>query len=126
MISGNNYSKTEDLNIEVDNGQDFSTTDTWGISATLDTNIANIVNASISANYQHSWTTTNSFLAKASHAVAPLTYGEIDEQVPVERVTGDFLATMGNTTFNFDGVSFDNPIPGGRGQYNYHTHAINN
>ena len=94
------------------------------MSATVDANSANIVNASISANYQHSWTTTTSFLAKASHPVAPLTYGEIDEQVPVERVTGDFLATMGNTTFTFNGITFDNPIPGGKGQYNYHWHSI--
>lgn len=125
-ISGNNTSPTEDGTLEIDNGQDFSTTDTWGISATVDTNIADIVNASISANYQHSWTTTTSFLAKYSHPITPLTYGEIDEQVPVERVTGNFLATMGNTTFQFDGVTFDNPIPGGKGQYNYHWHPLSN
>lgn len=124
VISGNNHSATEDETLEVDNGQDFSTTDSWGISATVDTNIADIVNASVSANYQHSWTTTSSFLAKASHPVAPLTYGELDEQVPVERVTGDFLATMGNTTFTFNGITFDHPIPGGKGQYNYHWHSI--
>lgn len=126
LISQNNTDPKLEGTIEVDRGQDFSTTDTWGISATLDTNIADIVNASVSANYQHSWTTTSSFSAKASHPVAPLTYGELDEQVPVERVTGDFTATMGNTTFDFTGITFDNPLPGGQGQYNYHWHALGN
>lgn len=110
--------------ISVERGQDFSTTDSWGISATVDTNIAEIVNASVSATYQHSWTTTSSFKAVDSHPVDPMTYGEIDERVPVERVTGDFQATMGNTTFHFTGISFDSPIPGGQPDYGYFWHPL--
>ena len=126
LVSLKNTSPTEDGTIEIDQGQNFSTTDSWGIDATVSGNIMGLVNSSVSVKYQHQWTTTTSFLAKASHPVAPMTVGELDGQVPVERVTGNFLATMGNTTFNFNGIYFDHPIPNGQPQYIYKASALKN
>lgn len=110
--------------LEVDKTDDVSSTDSLNISATLGTNIAGMVDASVTAAYGHTWSEGHGFAAKSSDPVDPHTYGEIDGIAPMIRDTGNFTLTMGNTTYHLNGVYFDSPDPQGGEGFEYHTHKL--
>lgn len=119
------YNNSDDTGtLEVDKTDDVTSTDSVNISATLGTNIAGMVDASVTASYGHSWSVGHGFAAKTSDPVDPHTYGEIDGIAPMIRDTGDFTLTMGNTTYHLNGVYFDTPDPQGGEGFEYHTHKL--
>ena len=42
----------------------------------------------------------------------------------MRRRTGNFTATMGNTTWNLTAVCFDSPNPDGAEHFDYHQHPM--
>lgn len=114
----------ETTTLEVDKTDDVSSTDSVGVEASLGTNIAGIVDASIKASYGHTWSVGHGFAAKSTDPVPPHSYGEIDGIAPMIRDTGNFTITMGNTTYHLNDVYFDSPDPSGAEGFEYHTHAL--
>lgn len=110
--------------LEVDKTDDVTSTDSINVEASVGTNIAGIVDASIKAAYGHTWSVGHGFAAKSTDPVPPHTYGEIDGIAPMIRDTGNFTITMGNTTYHLNDVYFDSPDRSGAEGFEYHTHPL--
>ena len=106
------------------NADEVSSTDSVEVGATVRTNIANIVDAEISAKYSHTWSTSHTFSTGGTNHVSPHSFGEVTAKAPMLRVTGDFHATMSNTTINLDGVYFDSPDATGAEHFGYDEHPL--
>jgi hypothetical protein len=84
----------------------------------------NEVNVEISAAYGHTWTDTHTFTQTINVPLPPHCKGWIHGVTPVYRVTGDFTASVGNTTWKVREVYFDSPNPAGSGAYQIDTEVI--
>ena len=94
------------------------------ISACLGGSIAGIVDAFVTGSYGHSWSTGHSFTTGVVNTVPAGYYGEITTIAPMIGDTGDFTITMGNTTWNLQGVYFDTPNPDGAEHFGYDQHQL--
>ena len=115
---------TEPAQLSATKGDDVSATDSVDISATVGGSIAGIVDASVTGSYGHTWSTGHSFTTGVVNTVPAGYYGEITAIAPMIRDTGDFTITMGNTTWNLDGVYFDTPNPDGAEHFGYDQHPL--
>lgn len=115
---------TDPGTISVNKGDTIASSDSLDIAATLGTNFAGIVDASVTASYGHTWSESHEFDVSASHPVPAGYYGEITGIAPMLRDTGNFTITIGNTTFHLNGVYFDTPDTTGAEIFGYHQHAL--
>jgi len=115
---------TEPAQLSATKGDDVSATDSVDISATVGGSIAGIVDASVTGSYGHTWSTGHSFTTGVVNTVPAGYYGEITAIAPMIRDTGDFTITMGNTTWNLQGVYFDTPNPDGAEHFGYDQHQL--
>ena len=115
---------TEPGTISVNKLDTVTSTDSLDVSATLGTNFAGIVDASITATYGHTWSVGHAFDVSSSHPVPAGYYGEITGVAPMIRDTGNFTITIGNTTFHLNGVYFDTPDVTGAEVFAYNQHAL--
>jgi len=115
---------TEPAQLSASKGDDVSSTDSVDVSATLGGNIAGIVDVSVTGTYGHTWSTGHSFTTGVTNTVPAGYFGEITAIAPMRRDTGDFTITLGNTTWNLNGVYFDSPNPDGAEHFGYDQHAL--
>ena len=92
-------------------------TDSINIAASVKVSIMKIVEATVSTTYGHTWTTSHTFTQAEQLAIRPYYKAWLEAAEPMNRYTGDFVVTMGNTTWNLQDVSFDSPNPSGAGSY---------
>jgi hypothetical protein len=83
------------------------------VSTKAASKIADVVSVEIAAQYSEDWTTTETVKRVFDIQVAPGHVATIYSEHPMIRYTGDFTLTMGNTTWNLEGVYFDLPDPSG-------------
>jgi len=82
-----------------------------------------IVEAGISRETTETWTTSKTWQETYTVPIPPGLTGYLYYRDPIKRVTGDFTATIGNTTWKLTDVNFDTPDPddtrpdGGRAVY---------
>lgn len=105
-------------------GDTVSSSDSVEIDGTVGVNILDIVNASVTAKYGHTWGESHTFDTGVSNNVPAGYFGEITAIAPMIRDTGDFTITMGNTTWNLTGVHFDSPEQDGAEHFGYHEHKL--
>jgi hypothetical protein len=70
-----------------------------------------IVEAGVTKEQTDTWTTSQSYQYAVGIKVLPGEWGVLKVKDPIKQVTGDFTATIGNTTWNLKGVSFETPDP---------------
>ena len=105
-------------------GDTVSSSDSLEVDGTLGVNILDIVNASVTLKYGHTWGESHTFSTGVSNTVPAGYFGEITAIAPMVRDTGDFAIHMGNTTWNLTGVHFDSPDPDGAEHFGYHEHPL--
>jgi hypothetical protein len=105
-------------------GDTVSSSDSLEVDGTVGVNILDIVNASVTLKYGHSWGESHTFDTGVSNTVPAGYYGEITAIAPMIRDTGDFSISMGNTTWNLTGVHFDSPEQDGAEHFGYHEHPL--
>ena len=115
---------TEPAELSASKGDNVSSTDSVDISATVGGNIAGIVDVSVTGSYGHTWSTGHSFTTGVTNTVPAGYFGEITAIAPMRRDTGDFTITLGNTTWNLNGVYFDSPNPDGAEHFGYDQHKL--
>jgi hypothetical protein len=81
------------------------------VSAMAGTKLFKVVDASITFTYNHTWTTSHMFGSALTVHCPPDSLCSIFGIAPMVRDTGDFTLTIGNTTWNLNGVYFDSPQP---------------
>jgi hypothetical protein len=91
--------------------------DSVGVDVKAGGKIAGVVDVSITAHYSHSWLTSHTFTQDINTDVPAYTKVWVDATQPMLRDTGNFVFTLGNTTWNLDGVYFDSPDPNGNPGY---------
>jgi hypothetical protein len=77
-----------------------------------------IVEVAVTAEASETWTNTYTFSQAIEVTAQPGEKVSIESRDPVKRVTGDFVLTMRNTTWNLYDVNFDSPDADRRGEYN--------
>jgi len=80
-----------------------------GVSAKV--SIFKIVEAGVSAETTETWTTQKAWTYAVEVQVPHGQQGVLYVKDPIKRLTGDFVATIGNTTWNFTDVNFETPDP---------------
>ena len=70
-----------------------------------------IVEAGVTKETTQTWTTSQSYQYAVGIKVQPGEWGVLRVKDPIKRVTGDFTATIANTTWILKGVNFDTPDP---------------
>jgi len=70
-----------------------------------------IVEAGVTSEATNTWTTSQSYQYAVGIKVQPGEWGVLKVKDPIKQVTGDFTATIGNTTWNLKGVNFETPDP---------------
>lgn len=83
------------------------------VSTKASTKIADVVSVEIAAQYSQDWTTTQTVKRVFDLQVSPGHMATIYAEHPMIRYTGDFTLTMGNSTWNLEGVYFDLPDTSG-------------
>ncbi len=66
---------------------------------------------SVETKYEREWSTTHTFIQDVLIKIRPRHVGWVTGSAPVLRDTGDFVLTLGDTTWNLRGVYFDTPDP---------------
>jgi hypothetical protein len=79
--------------------------------------IGELVEAKVSAEYEHSWERTHTFEQKVIVDCPARHRCWITAVQPMYRDTGDFTLTLGNTTWHLPNVYFDSPDPEQQGAY---------
>ena len=89
------------------------TTETFstGLKLTVSakTTLFKIVEASVSAEFNKTWTKSYEFSQSISPTVKPGERVFVVVRSPIQTATGDFTVVLGNTTFNLYDVTFDTP-----------------
>lgn len=86
--------------------------------------LASIINVEITATYGHSWTNTHTFTQTLNVPVDPGYVSQVYASEPVWKVTGDFVITLGNSTYKLTDATFDTPNPNGVPAYVISTKPI--
>jgi hypothetical protein len=89
-------------------------TDSVGVEVNVGGKIFGVVNASISARYEHQWTRQHTFRQSVGVTLPPRNKCYVTVTTPMRRDTGNFTMKLGNTTWNLTGVYFDSPNPNKR------------
>jgi hypothetical protein len=111
-----NASKVE-ADYKITEADTVGISDSVGISATAGANLFGIVDASISASYNHEWTTSHEFDESMNAHVPAMTKVWLEDAPQMIRDTGNFQIVIGNTTINVIHVYFDSPDPSGNGNW---------
>jgi hypothetical protein len=110
-------------NTSVDQHTSIATTDTLtqsdsvGLTTKVQAALSKIIDISIQASYNHTWTSTHTFEQTVDVDCPAHTRCAIAAAQPMRRDTGDFTISMGNTTWHLPDVYFDTPNPDGNGSY---------
>ncbi len=100
------------------------TATTLKLSASAKGTVFGIVEVAVTTEASETWTDTYTFSQAITVTAQPGEKVSIESRDPVNRVTGDFTLTMGNTTWNLTDVNFDSPDPDRRSEYNAITTPI--
>lgn len=99
-------------------------TDSYEAGLTVGGKILGLVDVEVSAKYGHATTHSHTFQQEVTLDVPKGYVGWITDRAPVIRDTGNFTVTLGNTTWNLQGVYFDSPDPDGNGAFAVHNKKI--
>jgi hypothetical protein len=102
-VSDNYYDNEMDKTINA--GNTVGVSDSLGIEVSA--GVEGVVSAAV--HYEHEWTHEHTFDDEETAKVPPHSSLWYCHQPAVIRDTGDFTATLGNTTWHLTGVSFDTP-----------------
>ena len=94
------------------------------VTPSVGVTIAGIVESSLSATYGQTWIQEHEFTQEEHLMIPPREQGWIVATEPMIRNTGDFILTMGNTTWKLRGVSFDSPDKDGSGTFEKFTEKM--
>lgn len=118
---------TNNTNVQVTQAlarnQTTSTQTSLKVSQSAKLNLFKIVEAGVNRETTQTWTTQTTWQETYTVPIPPGETGYLYYRDPIKRVTGDFTATIGNTTWNLTDVNFDTPDPdntrqdGGRAVY---------
>lgn len=111
----NNMPDSQNTTITV--SDTVGSTDSLQIAASVKVSIMKIVEATVSTTYGHTWTNSHTFTQAEQLSIRPYYKAWLEAAEPMNRYTGDFVVTMGNTTWNLQDVFFDSPNPNGAGSY---------
>jgi hypothetical protein len=92
-------------------------TDSVEIEVDASVKIFKVVEVSVSAKYGHEWTTEHTFEQDVTVHCPAKSKCWITGDDPMWRDTGDYVLTLGNTTWYLRNVYFDSPNPNGQGAY---------
>jgi hypothetical protein len=92
-------------------GDTIGSSNSVEVSVTAGTKLFDIVDASITATYNHTWTNSHMYGSALTVHCPPESLCSIFGIAPMVRDTGDFKLSVGNTTWNLYGVYFDSPQP---------------
>jgi hypothetical protein len=106
-------------------GDIYQTTNSIGLELRVSTSLFDIVEAEITARYEHSWTQEHHFEQDVLIPLPAHTKGWVEGTDPIIRDTGDFTVTMGSTTWHLRGVYFDSPDPKGRCEWHIKVVPLN-
>jgi hypothetical protein len=109
----NNTDRVQEIDYEA--SDTVGTTDSIDISTKLGLKIAKVVNIEVEVRYGHEWTQEDEYTSAVHLSCGPHRACWIEAEDPLLRTTGNFTMTLGNVTWNLDGIYFDSPDPGGRG-----------
>ena len=104
---------------KIDQGESYAasaeveTTESFSATAAVTVGIEGVVQATASATYGQSYTEDHSTTETENITIPAGDAGWFTEQNPVDRVTGNFTITIGEDTWNLQGVTFDIPLPTG-------------
>lgn len=87
------------------------TTTSLALSLSAKATILQVVELGITRESTQSWTESTQYQYSVQQPIDPNSRGILEVQDPVKRVTGDFVATIGNTTYRLNGVTFETPDP---------------
>jgi hypothetical protein len=97
--------------VSVSSGYSASTATSWSVTVTAQTEMADILEAGISATYGQTVTWTNTFTAGASIPVDPGYTGYIWGNSPVINYSGTMQIKLGSTTYNIVNAGLATPDP---------------
>ncbi|WP_328349561.1 Ig-like domain-containing protein [Mycobacterium sp. NBC_00419] len=103
------------------------TTTSLTLSLSAKATILQLVELGISRESTQSWTESTQYQFSIQQPIEPNSVGILEARDPIKRVTGDFVATIGNTTYRLNDVTFETPDPdptrpdGGRPVYTVRT-----
>jgi hypothetical protein len=75
------------------------------------------VETSVTLKYDFAYSTSQEYSKTTKHIIASRTIGFVTHTTPVNRITGNFTITLGNTTWELTGVTFDFPAKSDSGAY---------
>ncbi|WP_427016799.1 hypothetical protein ACQCSX_19155 [Pseudarthrobacter sp. P1] len=102
-------------------GQDtVGVSDSLGVGVKVGTTLFGVIDAEISAQYNHEWTKQHTFSESVEADVPPFGSVWLSASEPMIRDTGNFTITMGNTTWHLKDVYFDSPDASGHGSWTLH------
>jgi len=87
------------------------------LSTSAKGSVFGVVEVSVTAEASQTWTNTYTFSQSVQATALPGEKVSIEARTPVARVTGDFVLTMRNTTWNLYDVNFDSPDADRRGEF---------
>jgi Ricin-type beta-trefoil lectin domain-like len=94
-------------------GIEFSTTDsetdTLGVKLTVSGKLFDMLQTELEASYQHAWTKSKTQGQTVNMTIKPNSYGWVDSAQKLLFVKGDYKVTVGNQTYEVDGVGFTAP-----------------
>jgi len=105
----NNTDEEQETSIKVEDK--VGSTDSVEVGVRVGGKLAEIVDVEIMAKYAHEWTQEHTFGQDVRVHCPARHKCWIDAVAPMLRYTGNFIVTMGNTTWNLSGVYFDSPDP---------------
>jgi hypothetical protein len=107
----------------VENDTKVTISDTVGSSDSVEievdagVKIFKVVELSVSAKYGHEWRSEHTFEQDVTVHCPPKTKCWITGDDPMWRDTGDYVLTLGNTTWYLRNIYIDSPNPDGQGSY---------
>jgi hypothetical protein len=111
----NNTDEQQETTVTV--ADTVGSTDSVEVGLKVGGKLAELLDVEISAKYAHEWTQEHTF-SQDVRVFCPAHHKcWINAVAPMYRDTGNFTVTLGNTTWNLQGVYFDSPDPTRGGAY---------
>jgi hypothetical protein len=111
----NNTDETQETRVTVEDK--VGSSDSVEVGLTVGGEIAKLLEVEISAKYDHEWTQEHTFSQEVRVDCPAHHKCWINAVAPMYRDTGNFIVTLGNTTWNLTGVYFDSPDSTRGGSY---------
>jgi hypothetical protein len=92
-------------------------TDSLEIGVEAGAKLFDVVDFSVSAKYGHQWTSEHTFMQDISVTCPGHTKCWLTGDDPMWRDTGDYILTLGDTTWYLRNIYIDSPNPSGQGSY---------